>query len=79
MKFLVLIFGSVASFFLLKYRREVKDFTGDISFAEKIFGMGGTNTFIVVFALLLFVGSLMYAFGTLDGLLEGIFGRFFGL
>lgn len=77
MKLLVLIVGSIAAFLMLKYRRPIKEFTGDFAFAEKIFGMGGTNTFIVVFAIGLFIGSLMYALGTFQGLIQATFGRFF--
>lgn len=77
MKFLVLIIGSAVAFLMLKYRRPIKDFTGDIGFAEKVFGMGGTNTFIVVLAIGVFVASLMYALGTFQGLIQSTLGRFF--
>ncbi len=76
-RFLVLVLGSISAVLLLKYRGKVKDFVGEIGFAERIFGMGGTNTFIVIFALLVFIFSLMYAFGTLQGVLQNTVGRLF--
>ena len=77
MKFVVVIIGFGVMVLMLKYRYQVKQFTGDISFAEKIFGVGGTNTFIVFLAMGIFMGSLMYGLGTLQGLLDAVFGRFF--
>lgn len=77
MKFIIFICGAALSFLILKYRRPIKEFTGNIGFAEKYLGMGGTNTFIVLFGIFIFIGSLMYALGTLDGLLSSTFGRFF--
>ena len=56
----------------------MKEFTGDIGFAEKIFGMGGTNTFIIIFGMLVFILSLMYALGTLQGIFSSLLGPFFG-
>lgn len=76
-KVLAIIIGFPLAFLMLRYRRPIKEFTGDIGFAEKIFGMGGTNTFIVVFAILLFIGSLMYALGTFQGLLQSTLGKLF--
>ncbi len=77
MKIFVLILGSVIAFLMLKYRTHVKNFTGDIGFAEKIFGIGGTHTFIVFLGILVFLFSLMYALGTLEVLLDKVLGRFF--
>jgi C4-dicarboxylate transporter len=74
---IVLIMCSLVSFLMLKYRGQVKQFTGDIDFAEKYLGSGGTNTLIVIVAILLFVGSLMYVTGTLDSLLQNTFGGLF--
>jgi len=75
-KILAILIGWPVAFLILKYRRVVKEFTGDFAIAEKYLGMGGTNTFIVLFGILIFIGSLMYALGTLEGVLEATFGRF---
>ena len=76
-KFLVLIVGALISFLMLKYRGKVKQFTGDIDFAEKYLGSGGTNTLIVIVAFLVFIGCLMYFTGTLDSFMQGSFGGLF--
>lgn len=76
-RFFAILIGFPLAILILKYRRPIKEFTGDIGFAEKIFGMGGTNTFIIIFAILLFIGSLMYALGTFQGLLQGTLGKLF--
>ena len=67
----------MGSYFLLRYRERVKNFMGDVGFAEKIFGAGGTYSLIIVIGVLLFVVSLMYATGTLDGMLIKVFGGIF--
>jgi len=77
MKFLILILGSVTSFLLLKYRGAIKMFTGDFSWAEKYLGSGGTNTFIVLFAIGVFILSLMYSLGTLDSFISNSLGVLF--
>ncbi len=76
-RFFILIVGSLIAFCILKYRHKIKDFVGEIGFAERIFGMGGTNTFIVILALLVFVFTLMYVAGTLDAFLTNTIGRIF--
>ncbi len=76
-KILVILIGWTAGFLMLKYRYRVKNFTGEISFAEKYLGSGGTTTFIIILAILLIIGSLMYALGTLDAFFQKSAGRIF--
>ncbi len=76
-RFIAVIIGFPIAFLLLRYRRAVKEFIGEVSFAEKYLGMGGTNTLIVIIGILVFVGSLMYSLGTLQSLLQSTIGRFF--
>ena len=76
-RFLVFIVGFAIAVVMLRYRRWIKDFTGDIAFAEKYLGSGGTNTLIVIVALLVFVLSLMYSLGTLQVIMQKILGGFF--
>lgn len=73
-RILVIIIGWPIAVLILKYRRPIKEFTGDIGFAEKILGMGGTNTFIVIIGVLVFVGSLMYGLGTLQSIIRVFLG-----
>ena len=62
---------------ILKYRRPIKEFTGDIEFAERYLGSGGTNTLIVLIGLACFILSLMWSLGTLQGILDATLGTFF--
>lgn len=76
-RLLALIIGIPISFLLLRYRRAVKEFMGDVSFAERFLGAGGTNTLIIIIGILVFIGSLMYALGTLQAFFAGSLGRLF--
>lgn len=76
-RFLVAIIGIPAAFLMVYFRYEIKNFFGEVSFAEKFFGMGGTHTFILLLALAVFILSLMYAFGTLQEFLKSTLGAFF--
>lgn len=77
-RILVFIIGLALCLVILKYRVPIKDFIGDIGFAEKYLGAGGTHTLIVLVALATFIFSLFYAVGTLQSFLYSFFGRFFG-
>ncbi|MBD3360373.1 hypothetical protein GF366_01070 [Candidatus Peregrinibacteria bacterium] len=76
-RFLVFIIGFAVAIVILKYRAQIKGFTGDIAFAERIFGVGGTNSLIVVVAILVFILSLMYSLGTLQAIMQSVLGGFF--
>ena len=76
-RFLAILIGCPLAFVILLYRRPIKEFIGNVGFAEKFFGSGGTNTLVVLIAIVLFVGSLMYGLGTLQSVLVGVFGGIF--
>lgn len=76
-KILFAIFGFPVSFLLIIYRNKIKQFTGDIDFAEKYLGSGGTYTLILIVGVLLFVITLMYVTGTLQSFLKTTFGPIF--
>jgi hypothetical protein len=78
-RYFVLIAGITIAFILLKYRLQIKHYIGDVAFAEKIFGAGGTHTLIIVLALVSFFGGLMYFFGTFQSILYDYLGPFFGV
>lgn len=78
-KILVFIIGTGISYALINFRKQIHDFTGDFGFAEKYLGIGGTITFFILLAILVFVITVMYLFGTLDSVLQGTFGRLFGI
>lgn len=75
MRYITLIIGITVAYLLIRYRKVIHDFTGEFGFAEKYLGSGGTYTFIVLFGIIIFIGSVMNFFGTLDGFLESTIGR----
>lgn len=79
MRFLVFLFGFPSGLAMVVYRERVKRFTGDMGFAEKWFGPGGTYTAILILGLVLSIGSIMYALGTLQSLVTTLLGPFFGV
>jgi len=76
-RFFVFIIGFVLAIIILKYRIHIKDFIGDVGFAEKYLGTGGTHSLIIIIAFLVFVLSLMYSLGTLQSVMQATLGRFF--
>jgi len=77
-KFLVLLIFWPIGFLIIRYRSRLKDLIGNVSFAEKYLGSGGTNTFIVLLGLLTLVLSLMYVLGTLQAIFGSFLGPLFG-
>jgi len=78
-RYVVLILGIFIAIILLKYRVQIKHYVGDIAWAEKIFGSGGTYSLIAVLAFVSFFGSLMYFLGTFQAILHDYLGPFFGV
>ncbi len=76
--FLQGLIGMIVGFLILVYRRQIKDVTGSIGFAEKIFGSGGTWTFLAMLGVAIFILSLMWAMGTLQSVLINVFGGILG-
>lgn len=72
------IFGFCAGMAIIVYRERLKRITGDMPFAERWFGPGGTYTAILILGILVSLGSIMYMFGTLGALSSKLFGPFFG-
>lgn len=69
--------GVVLSLLLLIYRVRVREFIGQIAFAERIFGPGGTYTFLLLLAIFLFFFSLGVMTGTFPMIFDIAFGNFF--
>lgn len=78
-KFIVLVFGTVISLAILKYRLEFKNMIGEVGFAEKYFGTGGTHFLVILIGVGVFIFSLLYATGTLETLFRGPIALIFGL
>jgi len=70
---LVGILGIPLGIIMLKYNKQVKDFVGDISWAEKHIGSGGTYFFLKMISLLISILSFLYMTGTLQGWLGSFF------
>lgn len=78
-RLLAALIGIPAGFLIMIYRYRLKQFTGNIAFAEQYFGSGGTYNFFIVFGLAISVLSLMYALGTIQGFFGGTLGTIFGI
>ncbi len=72
------LIGAVLSLLLVIYRVKVKHFTGDIGWAERYFGPGGTFTALLLIGIAGFFVSLMVMTGTLDLLFGSVGEKFFG-
>lgn len=72
------LIGAILSILLIIFRVRVKHFMGDIGWAERYFGPGGTFTALLLVGVFGFFISLMIMTGTLDLILSGFANRFFG-
>ena len=72
------LIGVILSILLIIYRVRVKHFLGEIGWAERYFGPGGTFTALLLIGLLGFFLSLMVMTGTLNLLLGGTMDTLFG-
>lgn len=70
--------GMIFGFLVLVYRKHIKDLTGNIAFAERYFGAGGTWTFLALLGFTIFILSLMWALGTLQSFFLNFFGGILG-
>jgi hypothetical protein len=57
----------------------IGDFFGEISFAEKVFGSGGTYTFIKLSGVVIIFLSIMWLTGGPQAFLRNHVGTFFGV
>jgi len=72
------IAGVILSLLLIIYRVPVKHFIGEIGWAERYFGPGGTFTALLLIGVFGFILSLMIMTGTLGLLLGGFVDTLFG-
>jgi len=70
------LLGMILGMLIIIFRPQIKNFTGSIGFAERYLGVGGTWTFLVILGALLFVFSLMWATGTIQGFAVDKLGSF---
>lgn len=73
-RILVGLIGIPLGFLVLLYRDKVKDFVGNISWAEKYLGTGGTWTALILIGVLTIVLSFMFMIGSLQNMILKLFG-----
>ncbi len=78
-RILIGLLGVQLGIVMMIYRYQLKQFTGDIAFAEEYLGSGGTYTLFVLIGLGVSILSIMYALGTLQGFFIGSLGGFFAV
>jgi hypothetical protein len=76
-KVLFALIGFPLSFLIIIYRAKIKQFTGDIGFAEKYLGAGGTYTLILLIGIGVFFVTLLYITGTWQSFLSKTLGPLF--
>jgi hypothetical protein len=76
-RIIVFILGVPLGMLMMIYRHQLKEITGEIEWAERNLGSGGTYTLIIIIGLAVSILSVMYAFGTLQTLFSGSLGSFF--
>ncbi len=74
---IVFLLGLPLGILIMIYRNQLKEITGDIDWAERNLGSGGTYTLIIIIGIVVSVLSVMYGFGTLQAMFRGSFGMFF--
>lgn len=73
-RILVGLIGIPLGFLVLLYRDKAKDFVGNISWAEKYLGTGGTWTALILIGVLTIVLSFMFMIGSLQNMILKLFG-----
>jgi hypothetical protein len=76
-RILVGLIGIPLGALMMIYRYQIKQFTGNIAFAEQYLGSGGTYNLFILIGMAISILSLMYAFGTIQELFYNTFGRLF--
>ena len=72
MKILWGLIGIFLSYLVIRYRKQVIDWTGKFAWAEKYLGMGGTYNAMVLFAIGIFMFSILYMTGNIDFVFKGV-------
>lgn len=77
-RLLIGLIGIPLGFCFIYFRVQIKDFIGNIGWAEKYLGMGGTWLAIVVIGILITVGSFLWMLGVIQDWFVAYFGGIFG-
>lgn len=76
-RILVGLLGFPLGIVIMIYRYHLKQFTGEIAFAEQYLGSGGTYNLFIIIGMIVSLFSLMYAFGSIQDWAGGSLGQFF--
>jgi hypothetical protein len=68
MKLLVFLLGFPIALLIMIYRQKIVGFIGKWQWFEDKLGPGGTYTAVIIFAIFIWVGCMMYALGSFDQL-----------
>ena len=77
MRYFIGLISFILGILIVVYRERLKRFTGDMAFAQRWFGPGGTYTFLLILGLLVSILSLMYGLGTLQSIMKSVLGPLF--
>ena len=78
-RIIVALIGIPLGFVIMIYRYKLKQFSGNITWAEKYLGSGGTYNFYILLGLVIAIISLMYALGTFQDFFTNYLGPIFGV
>jgi cell division protein FtsX len=75
-KLIVFLIGFPIALLMILYRYQIIRFTGKFEWAEAKLGSGGSYTLVIIFAMVIWIGCMMYALGSFDHLF-GFLSNFF--
>ena len=76
-RIIVFLLGMPLGILIMIYRNPLKEIIGNVDWAERNLGSGGTYTLIILIGVAVCILTVMYAFGTLQSLAGGTLGSFF--
>ena len=65
-KLIIFLIGFPIALLMIIYRYKIINFTGKFEWAESKLGSGGSYTLVVVMAMVIWIGCMMYALGSFD-------------
>jgi cell division protein FtsX len=77
MRFFAAIIGIILGLLYLKYNFQITRLLGPFATVEQYLGPGSTYGFHKIIALIIIIGSIMWALGTFQSALQQIVGPFF--
>lgn len=75
--FILGLIGIAAGLLIIKFREKLQTWTGNISFAEKYLGPGGTFTLLLLIGAVTVILSILYMTGILQDFVKSAAGPYF--